>query len=137
MSVVVAGFRNLLRYTSRIHSCFSQITSEHTATGFKNVPLHWSIPKRCLTLPPERESGLKKRGKFQPSAWKRLHKFGLENALASQSGRRRLFNRYLKGRHNLTVYDDFLAIKPRYAKSKKELKHERSVPKPLRSKHNA
>ncbi|XP_033750392.1 uncharacterized protein LOC117334712 [Pecten maximus] len=137
MSFVVAGLRNLLKCSSRIQTCSTKITSEHTAVGLKHVQQQWSIPKRCLTLPPEKESNLKKRGKFQPSAWKRLHKHGIETALTTSSGRRRLFNRLLRGKYNLTVHDSFLAFKPRYAKTKKELKHEATIPKPLRSRHSA
>ncbi|XP_060070681.1 uncharacterized protein LOC132550606 isoform X2 [Ylistrum balloti] len=129
--------RSLLNCTSRIQICFTHVSSNPTSIGLTSVQQPWSIPHRCLTLPPERQCNIKKRGKFRPTFWKRLHQNGLETALASPAGRRRLFNRLLKGKHNLTGHDSFLAVKPKYAKTKKELRHEVSIPKPLRSRHNA
>ncbi|OWF43146.1 uncharacterized protein LOC110460082 [Mizuhopecten yessoensis] len=137
MSFLTAALRGLLKCTNRHQACSTQVTCGNAAVGVKALQQQWSIPQRCLTLPPEKERGLKKRGKFQPSAWKRLHKHGIEAVLTTSSGRRRLFNRLIRGKHNLTVFDDFLAVKPRSAKTKKELRHEATISKPLRSRHNA
>ncbi|KAL5004371.1 hypothetical protein ScPMuIL_017827 [Solemya velum] len=42
---------------------------------------------------------------YRPSAWKRIHRHGMEKRLSSRGGIEILWRRFMKGRHVLTVYD--------------------------------
>lgn len=46
---------------------------------------------------------------YQPSAWKRVNKHGLEKRLLTQSGIEVLWRRYLKDRHVLTPFERILS----------------------------